>query len=97
MAEISSDDLAVLVKIVELYGRTAEDVGTGRLLGAFPAEQRDAVGHSVCQLSSENYIKALITGPTPGGTRAQAMAITGVTERGLRAVDAWRDDSQAAD
>jgi hypothetical protein len=89
MAEMWSGDLAVLVKVVELYERTGEHFETGKLLEAFPAEQHDAVGHSLRRLGDADYIKALTVGPTMGDPRVQILAIAGVTEKGLRVVGAW--------
>lgn len=92
MDEIWSDDRAVLMKVVELYEPTGEDLPSGQVLQHFPAERHDNVQQSLRRLSDHGYIEA--KGLSRGDGDVQFLRIRKVTEKALREVGAWPDNSE---
>lgn len=87
-----SFDRAVLIKVVELYKNTGEDLPSGEVLQHFPTEQRDAVLDSLCLLGSTGYLNTVAV--PRGDGRLQFLRIKGVTNEGMRASGAWPDDAE---
>ncbi|MDQ3763179.1 MAG: hypothetical protein M3460_16495 [Actinomycetota bacterium] len=84
----------MLQKVVGLSESTGEHLEPELVLGAFAAEQHDAVRHSLRRLNTHGYIEAVTSGPTMGDSRVHILRIKGVTERALRAVGAWPDNAE---
>lgn len=53
MEELWGGDLAVLVRVVDMYERIGAHFETTKLLEIYPAEQHDAVGHSLRALGDD--------------------------------------------
>jgi hypothetical protein len=87
-----SFDRAVLIKVVELYKPTGEDVPAGEVLQHFPAEQHDDVLGSLCLLGDTGFIEIAVL--RKGDGRVQFLRIKGVTKEGMRASGAWPDDAE---
>jgi hypothetical protein len=91
--ELWSGDLAVLMKVAELYEGTGESLEPlEQLLEFFPADQRDAVRQSLRRLGDHSYIDTVTTAGM--GQPSQIVRINRVTEKGLRATGAWPDDAE---
>ncbi|HEY3689679.1 MAG TPA: hypothetical protein VGL46_05175 [Pseudonocardiaceae bacterium] len=91
MYEMWRNDLAVLVKVVELCESNGQYLEPQRVLDAFPGDQRDATLRSLRRFVENDHINAVTT-EAMGGHGPQILIIKGVTEKGLRASNAWPGD-----
>jgi hypothetical protein len=91
--ELWSGDLAVLMKVAELYEGTGQPIEPLEpVLEVFPDEQHDAVRQSLRRLGDHGYIDTTTTAGM--GQAPQILRINRVTEKGLRATRAWPDDAE---
>lgn len=71
-----SGDLAVLMKVVELYEATGENFEPERVLEAFPDEEHDAVRQSLRRLSAHGYLETFDSTPSADDRSVRIYMIT---------------------